>query len=297
LTQRPPVRFIHTPRLPHAMAQSLYEFIGTKVRPIELASILKSLLQVRRKFYRIKNKFWYIDPVSNFGIRLLHEGEYEPQTTDLIIDNLNEGDTFIDLGGNEGYYSILASDKVGKRGKVFCIEPQSRLWDVISKNINKNECYNVCILPYAVAEKREEISITLSPSINTGSSSIVKQARRKFWKRERINCATLDELFPSDGYSKIELLKIDIEGFEFFALKGAIDLLKRKAFKNIIVEFHPSQLKALGQSADEIYAFLDKYGYTASQKKPLDENLTLFTCESNDYAATLNTNEEYVNHL
>ena len=262
------------------MTASLHKFLGTKVRPIELASILKQLLRIKRKFYLVQSNFWYLDPVSNFGIRLLNEGQYEPETTDLILNNLRDGDTFVDLGGNEGYYSILASAKVGENGKVFCIEPQGRLWQVILKNVNKNECYNVCTLPCAVSDNRGEISITLSPSINTGSSSFVRQARRKFWTHQTINCTTLDALFPADRYSKIKLLKVDIEGFEFFALKGAIELLKRKVFENIIIEFHPPQLKALGQTANEIHAFLNEYGYNELKQKPLDENLKLFTSNS-----------------
>ena len=263
------------------MGLSIYEFIWTKVRPIELASVLKSLLRIDRRFYSLNDNFWYIDPVSNFGLRLMREGHYEPETTDLILNNLGDGDIFIDLGGNEGYYSILASSKVGKTGKVYCIEPQSRLWEVISKNINKNGCYNVSILPYAVSEKKEEISITLSPSINTGSSSIVKQTRRKFWKNQVINCTTLDELFSSEQFSEIKLIKIDIEGYEFFALKGGKDLLKRKVFKNIIVEFHPPQLKDLGQTVEEICGFLKENGYAEAKEKPLDENLKMFTRDSN----------------
>lgn len=253
------------------MTSSIYEFIGTKIRPIELASIIKRVLRINRKYFLISGNYWYLDPVSNFGLRLLKEKHYEPEITDRILNKLQEGDVFVDLGANEGYYSILASKKVGRNGMVYCIEPQERLWGVILKNINKNNCYNIDILPYAVSEKREEVSITLSPTINSGSSTIVNEKRRKFWKRQRLNCTTLDELFYLNDFLVIKLMKVDIEGYEFFALKGAVKLLEKKMIKNIVIEFHPLQLSELQQSAQQIYDFLNKYGYT--------EINGVFTCE------------------
>src|SRR5258706_9292479 len=192
------------------MEKGIYKFIGTKVRPVELASIIKAVLRIKRKYFLINSNYWYIDPISNFGLRLLNDGYYEPEMENIILNNLNDGDIFIDLGSNEGYFSILASKKVGKNGKVYSIEPQDRLWKIILKNINKNNCYNVSIIPYAMAEKKGEISITLSPSTNTGSSTIVEEKRRKFWKKQTLNCTTLDEIFYLNNLQVIKLMKIDI---------------------------------------------------------------------------------------
>ncbi len=243
------------------MASKIHEFIGTKVRPIELAALLQTLMRIKRKFYFINDLYWYLDPVSNLGLRLLKYGYYEEDMTELILGNLEEGDTFVDLGTNEGYFSILASKKVGKNGKVFSIEPQSRLWEIILNNANKNHCYNISIIPYAASDNMGEVSITLSPPINTGSSTIVKTRRRSFWKTQTLNSTTLDNLFLRDDIPSIKLMKVDIEGFEFFALKGGAELLKKKLFKNIIIELHPIQLKELGQSVEQINDFMHSFGY------------------------------------
>ena len=244
------------------MNNSFYNFIGTRFRHIELANLIKKIAQIRRKYFRVRGKYWYLDPISNFGLRLLNEGHYEPDMEDLILDNLSAGDTFVDLGANEGYFSILASEKVGETGKVYSLEPQSRLWGVIAKNISKNHCYNVTLVPYAMSEQVEEVTITLSPSINTGSSTIVDEQRRKFWKKETIISTTLDKVFGGKKETSIQLMKMDIEGYELFALRGARELLKNKAIKNIIVEMHPIQLKNLGQSVEEVTAFLETHGYS-----------------------------------
>ncbi len=244
------------------MNKTIYKLLATKVRPIEFAALLKRILLIKRRYFNINNNYWFLDPVSNFGFRLLNENHYEPEMTETILGLLNEGDSFIDLGANEGYFSILASKKTGANGKVYCIEPQQRLWEVILKNINKNNCYNINLIPFAISDRVEEIAISLSPSINTGSSSFVKESRRRLWETQELFSTTLDDLFLEHDAHSIKLIKIDIEGYEFFALKGAVKLLQKKVIKNILIEFHPAQLKALGHTAEGISDFLKGYGYT-----------------------------------
>ena len=243
------------------MPTVLHHFIAKKVRPIELAALLKRLLFIKRKFRKINENYWYLDPISDFGLRLSKDRFYEKEFTSLILRNLKEGDTFVDLGTNEGYFSVLASKKVGQSGRVYSIEPQSRLHSIFSKNINKNKCYNVSLIPFAVSDQEREIEITLSPSINTGSSTFVKQSRRKWWKRETVLATTLDKLFMSKQIPEIDLIKIDIEGFELLALQGAKEMLQSKKIKKLLIEVHPEQLKNLGQSVGELEQLLNNHGY------------------------------------
>ncbi len=253
-----------------------HELIAGTIRPIELAYLIKKILHVKRGEHKLDNGCtFYLDPASNFGMRLLKDGNYEPACTDAILGLLKEGDTFIDLGANEGYFSILASKKVGMNGKVFSIEPQQRLWEVIQKNYELNYCSNATIIPYAVGEKEEKLVINLYPSINTGASSLSNEEnfgktrnniRKKFFGTQQIQTKQLDKLAEDYHTGKINLIKIDIEGFEFFALKSAQNLLKNKLIDHILIEFHPSQLKDLGQSEEEIIRFLNSYGYEKSDK-------------------------------
>jgi FkbM family methyltransferase len=186
--------------------------------------------------------------------------------TGQLLEILEPGDTFIDLGANEGWFSILASKKVGNEGKVLCIEPQQRLWEIISMNISLNNCFNIQLYPMAVGEKsEEEIQMTLSPTLNTGSSSLVKNQRSSFWKQQTVKSVSLDNLVKSAGLTRrIKLVKIDIEGFEFFALKGAKNLLQNRQIGNFLIELHPAQLESLGQSVEQIHSYLSNFGFQES---------------------------------
>jgi hypothetical protein len=69
------------------------------------------------------NGTFFINPVSNFGAAILN-GEYEPEMKRILNRYLPDGGTFIDLGANEGYFSVLASRMVGSKGRVVAILPQ-----------------------------------------------------------------------------------------------------------------------------------------------------------------------------
>jgi 23S rRNA U2552 (ribose-2'-O)-methylase RlmE/FtsJ len=100
-----------------------------KVRPAFIASFLKRLLRVKRCVVKTINGNFFVDQLSNFGQGILSQTGYEPDLVDALKKILREGDVFLDIGANEGFFSIIASKLVGKTGKVISIEPQSLgLW-------------------------------------------------------------------------------------------------------------------------------------------------------------------------
>lgn len=240
----------------------LNNFIANRLRPIELAAGLKFILGIKRKEYLIGENKWWLDPASNFGSRLISEGVYETDTLEKIQAGLKPGNTFIDLGANEGYFSILASKIVGATGYVHCIEPQKRLSEVIAKNIALNHCENIKHHPYLIAASSGLSSMVLTPSINTGASGAIKSNRSWLWKKQEVMSITLDELF-ADYKTKhsIALIKIDIEGFELFALQGATRLLKEQIIQKVLIEIHPERMNAIGQNIHELTMLLNSFGY------------------------------------
>jgi len=245
-----------------------YEFIAEKIHPAELVVLIKKLMRIKRRYFSLDNLKLYIDPVSHFGLRIIRDKEYEPEVTTAIREILQENDVFIDLGGNEGFFSIIASRKVGSGGKVFCIEPQERLWQIILKNLINNRCSNIQLIPVAIGMENRDVELVLTPSINTGSSKINKHSRAFFWKRQKVPMFQLDAIIDLYKIGKIKLLKIDIEGYELFAMKSATNALKKGLISNIIIELHPEELKALNQSVEDVHNFLLEMGYDKSPNYP-----------------------------
>lgn len=259
------------------------EFIGRRLRPTELALLIKFLLGIKRVKYSLPDgRIYYIDPISDFGLKLQKNNNYEMEMTQTISALLRNGDTFIDLGSNEGYFSILASKLCGTKGKVFSIEPQQRLWEVIKTNCAINNCTNIQLLPFAIGSKNDHLVMNLYPTLNTGASSLssnfnfkisFEKIRRKIYGQQSVKILRLDNLI--DVLPKnIKLIKIDIEGFEFEAIKGSEMLLKDKLFANILVEIHPEALKSMNQNEIQLSEFLVGFGYN---KRIISHNLNLYS--------------------
>lgn len=239
-----------------------------RVRPLELAELLKRVLRIRRRVVEVDGLRLWVDPVSNFGSRVIAEGTYEPPLSECLRQLLQPGDTFCDVGANEGWFSILASKAVGPGGRVIAVEPQARLWPVILENASLNRVSNVTLQPFAIATNEGEGQINLYPSLNTGASAI-GSARRRFERSQRVSFLPIATLLEGAGVSSVAVMKIDIEGFELEALRSAGDHLG-STIRRLVVETHDAQLAARGESADQVVSLLRSRGYTARRVAGVD---------------------------
>ena len=231
------------------------------IRPVELGVLLKIILNTKREWFQLSNFYLYIDRYNNFGNKIITNGKYELDFELFLDSTLNAESIFVDLGGNEGYYSVFASRYISNKGMIFCIEPQERLWNVIIKNLNKNFISNCILIKDAIDIDHKELMISLSPDINTGSTSLKNSFRKYFWPKQMITTITFDFFVEKYNITKIDVLKIDIEGFELNALLSAKKSLEKNLIKNIIVEIHPNQLKQLNQNEIELIDLLKFYNY------------------------------------
>src|SRR3954468_546190 len=110
-----------------------------RVRPAPLAVGLKRMLRVERQNLVTSEGTFWVDPASFSGQELATHGVYDPGTLAALKSLLQRGDTFIDVGANEGYFSVVAARLVGPTGRVIAIEPQSRLARVLERNFAINE--------------------------------------------------------------------------------------------------------------------------------------------------------------
>lgn len=230
-------------------------------RPWQVGAMLRVLLRYKRDVHEVRGFRLWLDPSSNMGHRLLKGGDLEPPMTEGIQRILKPGDAFVDLGGNEGWFSLIAARAVGPTGRVLCVEPQERLWDVVRRNFELNG-FTQCELVPVAAGPEGKGEITLAPSVNTGASSMTVQKRKPLvHQRQEVVVRPLDAIVQERGIRDVHLLKIDIEGYELHALRSAERLLKERRIRNILMEFHDRELAELGQSRGEILSLLQQHGY------------------------------------
>ena len=244
----------------------IYSYL-LKVRPTFIISFLKKVFRIKRKELITDKGTFYIDPISNFGTRLLMDNIYEPEMVKTIEDIISIDDSFFDLGANEGYFSVLAAKIIGEKGLVYAVEPQSRLQEIVLRNFKTNKIGNYRIIQKAISNKEGTIQFSLAPDTNTGSSGLFNVQKYKN-PTEVVHMTTLEKLFNDEKIKNIKLMKVDIEGLEYEAILGSQNLFKQNVIENIALELHPSIIEKRNNRVNDIIDFLSEAGYKVNNKYP-----------------------------
>lgn len=219
-----------------------------RIRPQTLAEPFYRLIAPSggRAIVEVSGARAYIDPFSTSGQIILNEGVYEPELVGLIRSKVGQGGVFLDIGANEGLFSGIAASIVGDKGRVIAVEPQSRLRDVLEINIALNSRGSYRIYHNVIGEKDGmELSLSLGPSSHTGGSSLVR-AYRWSTRTEKVMSRTVDSILAEQGDPTVDLMKIDVEGYEPEVVNSAAATLAAKRVKTIAIDYHGSILRARG---------------------------------------------------
>lgn len=162
---------------------------------------------------------------------------------------LKEGDIVVDAGAYPGDYAVYASRKVGKTGKVICFEPDPKNRRVLMKNLMKEKHGNFVIVPKGLWNKNTKLKMEAMDGLH---SSLLGN------KGHEINVVRLDDALKKLGISKVDVIKMDIEGAEIEAIQGAIKTLRNNKVYVAIASYHVVD----GKTTDIfLEKFLSKLGY------------------------------------
>lgn len=236
----------------------------SRIRPTFLASPLLSLFS-ERKIIEVEGMRLFIDPTTHLGRSILSTGSYEPETIRQFRANLKRGLTVLDIGANEGFFSALAAQIIGPKGKIIAVEPQSRLQDVLEINLALNASGNSTIIPHIVAEQNDVgVEINLYPISNTGASSVV--AGYRFGNRKELRTTiTPETILERCHLERVDFVKIDVEGFEPEIARALVPLLERGAIEAILLDYHSHILAARGIDAAETDTLITRLGMQATE--------------------------------
>jgi FkbM family methyltransferase len=162
-------------------------------------------------------------------------GSFELSETRLIQAFLRPGMTFLDVGANIGYYTLLASERVGSTGTVHSFEPHAGIRARLHENIRRNGYRNVVVHHEAMAESSGSVPFFVNTfGENQGLSSIVRGAGQH--ATESVPSINLDDFSARLAPRRVDLIKMDIEGAEPQAIAGGRRLLASPDAPPIIFE-------------------------------------------------------------
>ena len=199
-------------------------------------------------------------------------GRYEAIETRLVRHWLEPGGTFVDVGANWGYFSLVAATRVGPRGRVIALEPDPRVFVRLTLNRALNPDLASVIEPLALAASDQAGVARLQGHDETGDNFGL--SRLVAHDRDASNCpdpttpptfetnaVRLDDLFEQLGLQTIDLIKIDIEGAEVLALRGLERTLRSGQARRLLLELHPRQLVEYGSSMNAVMDWLHSLGW------------------------------------
>jgi len=151
------------------------------------------------------------------GAPLAEAGQYEPHVTAELKSLLRDDTVFVDVGANIGYFTILAASLVSS-GKVIAFEPNRDNCALIRMSLAANGLHNVMLHPFAVSDADAEFALDV-----VGSNGALRDAPST--DDVIVRSVVLDDCVSDE--SRVDIIKMDIEGFEGRALRGMTQTIAR----------------------------------------------------------------------
>ena len=213
---------------------------------------------VRLRGFPLRFRF---DPSPVHGRLLYYRGLCEERLILKLRQLLKPGMTFIDVGANEGLYSVIAGHCVGPSGKVLAFEPQHALAERFWENIRMNRLGNVTLEPVALGRTEGTATLFQISARDIHATLRLRPDERSVGPEVAVNVRTLSRVQQEHGITSVGGMKIDVEGSEIDVLEGFADWLNTAPPPFIIAECIDVNLARFGQRSRHLVAILQGHGY------------------------------------
>ncbi len=177
---------------------------------------------------------WRLYPEENYCDRVIFARKRMPEKAEheKLAAHITPEMTFIDIGANIGSYSLYVAQKSANTARIIALEPHPRTFQKLQYNLEINDVHNAVALQLASGPERTSMQLWSDGGSNIGHTSILQEGTSNAKIAVNVNVVPLVEILGEQNFEKIDLLKIDIEGFEDQVLmpffnKAAIELWPR----------------------------------------------------------------------
>lgn len=205
---------------------------------------------------------WNLDLSEGIDLSIYLFGQFERSTSQAIRSLLFPGAVVFDIGANVGALALPMANQVGEMGRVYAIEPTSWAFSKLSKNLDLNPKLAKTLLPFQMMltdlQSNVPQNIYSSWKLEQGETHPIHGGRLNSVKGAQVT--SLDLLVEKLGVKKVDLIKLDVDGFELKVLRGATQVLSRIKPK-IILEVTPYTLEEQNDSLEALIEFLYNANY------------------------------------
>jgi FkbM family methyltransferase len=202
-------------------------------------------------------------------------GSFEPNEFVLLGKILTPEMVFVDGGANDGFYSLFAARRVGPMGRVLAIEPSAREFKRLGENVRLNQLANVTTVCAALGEREASAQLAVAVQGHEGQNSLGKHISNPgvaTLRQETVRVTALDTLVRTYALERVDVVKLDVEGSELAALRGARETIERHR-PLIQLEVETERLAGQGATKSELLALLEGSGYSLYVFDPVSAEL------------------------
>lgn len=164
----------------------------------------------------------------------------------------------LDIGTNIGSTLLQFANKIGENGRVYGFEPDPINFKACKENIKLNTFNNLKVENIGLGDEKGSFNLVVDTETNRGGNRIELKTQDKNTTTIKVEC--LDDWIIKNKIKKIDLIKIDVEGFETNVVKGGLTILK-KMHPILFIEVDDNNLKKVESSAKELIALIEELGY------------------------------------
>jgi FkbM family methyltransferase len=247
----------------HEFHKVLFDFSEnlkhTEIAKIEITD-KKVVFTTRETDYHPGGCKFYVDvidkrvtPIDTFNFDM-----YEKDDSEMLFKLINDGDTIFDIGANIGWYSNHLAKKF-RNSTIYSFEPIPETFNQISANIELNGATNIRLNNLALSSKKEKLTFYYSPTI-TGASSSQNITENQTMTKLELEAETIDNFINTNSIDKLDFVKCDVEGAEYFVYQGGFETFKNKK-PIIFTEMLRKWAAKFGYHPNDIINFFSQFGY------------------------------------
>lgn len=203
---------------------------------------------------------------EHMGSQIYWRGSYSGPQLKVLASRLRPGGVFIDLGANQGEFTVFAARLVGERGRVYAFDPSPVMQRRLRSNVSLNGFVQVCIEAVSVADKPGRLTLFSPTGIfgdgttHDGLPTLYERGDEGATSTVEVPVTTLDEWQTQRNIEHVDVIKMDIEGAELPALKGGLRLIQR--FRPVLfIELNETTSRAAGYSMQDLVEWLHEQDY------------------------------------
>lgn len=210
---------------------------------------------------------WWLLRNDQISASLLQD-TFENAEYAFVEKFLQPGMTVLDIGANQGFYTLLSSRKVGTHGKVYAFEPSPRELRRLKLHLWLNRCKNVQVSALALGAAHGSAELHVVLGTESGCNSLRTPDVSQPTRLVPVPVERLDDVLKAREIVTVDFVKLDVEGAELSVLQGARELLQRSPRPVILAEVQDLRTKPWGYRARDIVSYLSELGLHWFELKP-----------------------------